>query len=335
MLQYVLLLTLLNGTHHFAQQTVQVDLQFNGIQTQQVSSLRWQLTWENQQVISDAILTLKQNTAHVKFELPKVRARTVLQWQYQWFVDGKVVQQDRVKLFVYPRDTLHQDFGRFKAMSLVLISGQDGLGKLLTAEGVASRTCSSFNQVGLKRPDYLLVDSQYVSHSAFALTPRIEQLVRSGTQVVIFANDKLRTMTNLPVALQTLKPTQPLEWTKHHPLLHELYLDDWLVESQKATVLQLDVEQPVQELVWLKAPEESQRLDSLVTIEQMGKGRIIYWQLPMGDWQTDPRAQQVLVNCLGYLASPITPTPSRKIRNQNRPQTIKSAIPTIHYNASN
>ena len=44
-------------------------------------------------------------------------------------------------------------------------------------------------------------------------------------------------------------------------------------------------------------------VDAVVAVQQVGQGQLVYWQLPMKDIASDPRAQIAIRNTLLYLAA--------------------------------
>ena len=38
--------------------------------------------------------------------------------------------------------------------------------------------------------------------------------------------------------------------------------------------------------------------------QTVGNGRLVLWQLPLGDWRSDPRSRRLLANAVDYLLTP-------------------------------
>jgi hypothetical protein len=67
------------------------------------------------------------------------------------------------------------------------------------------------------------------------------------------------------------------------------------------------------------AGEMGPRYGSVVT-RTLGEGRLIFWQLPLGDWTAAPRRQQLLLNAVDYMLTEPAPTPPPAERKQHRGQ---------------
>jgi hypothetical protein len=70
-------------------------------------------------------------------------------------------------------------------------------------------------------------------------------------------------------------------------------------------------------------------IDAMIAVKSVGSGRIVFCQLPMGDWTSDPRSQLFLYNALNYLSTRPEPTPRPSERPTTRP-AAPVAVPTIN-----
>jgi hypothetical protein len=220
---------------------------------------------------------------------------------------------------------------RLRGTKLYVIDRPDGLPALLAAAKIDATRVAATEDLQSPKADLVLVAANRLDDSPFAQAPLLSQ-AQAGAQVMIFRQTKPKSLLGYPLARRTLPPQ--LTWRQDHPLLQCLDADDlasWFVdESNELNAIRLPADEPVLELAaWPRetAGTDPVPIDALALVKAVGKGRIVLWQIPLGDWKSDPRSQMVLQNALNYMLTPPEPTPRPSERATTAPTSVVSPFP--------
>ncbi|MCG8508321.1 MAG: hypothetical protein MI741_03750, partial [Rhodospirillales bacterium] len=134
----------------------------------------------------------------------------------------------------------------------------------------------------------------------------------AGATVIVFRHRDRKTLLGQPV--DTRRINQRLKCRADHSLRHKLSDEDLQslmdVDAEWIRFTQIDKVTPVVFEPLPKDPTGS--VDALLAIYRMGKGRFVLCQLPLQDWQTDPRTRQIFRNALELAMIPIANEPKQK-----------------------
>jgi len=285
--------------------------------------------------ISDGQLHLPggQGESSITIKLPPVRARLEMNWKYSLFQTdgGKELGSGQCAVHVFPPLSLAQMASRLRGTKLYVIDRPDGLPALLAAAKIDATRVAATEDLQSPKADLVLVAANRLDDSPFAQAPLLSQ-AQAGAQVMIFRQTKPKSLLGYPLARRTLPPQ--LTWRQDHPLLQCLDADDlasWFVdESNELNAIRLPADEPVLELAaWPRetAGTDPVPIDALALVKAVGKGRIVLWQIPLGDWKSDPRSQIVLQNALNYMLTPPEPTPRPSERATTAPTSVVSPFP--------
>ena len=329
MIQCLLLITLLNQGNYFSETIAQIPLVCQTTPGAQNGQLHWQLTW-NDRILKQDVQALNTTKATIPVQLPNVRQRTRLQWHYQLKTGDQILANGDCPLTVFPASPFAKPVDRFKDMRLTVITDEHALPAILKRGGLVVRHIRELNELGLQRPDFLIIDKPLPSTTFNRPSAKLQQMTRAGTQIVLFNEP----VTTLPIQ-KFPHSQQAWYWQANHMLLAGLETEDWKInpshDAQSWVCINQDRDAALLEIAGFTPESKLATMPLLVGVQTLDQGRIVYWQLPFGAWDNDPRAQQALLNCLDYLSTPVAPTPSRQWRQDHQIQssTKPQPIPTI------
>jgi hypothetical protein len=277
--------------------------------------------------------------ATVKFTPPTVRVRSTMRWAYRLSdpATGRELESGDVPLHVFPDDILGDVAGRVRDKRVVVLAGADeGLSARLRAAKVPHTRVDDSSALALDRPDIVLVGRDALGPAPFEQSPLLA-LARSGASVMLFRQSRPERVAGYPLAPRAAP--RSLNWRERHPLFAVASpgpLDDLLRDGAEVTAVRLPPDEPALELAWwpreagsdVAAGAEPAAIDALVVTKSVGKGRLVLCQLPLGDWDDDPRAQLLLAGGLDYLLTRPEPTPPPSRRRERLP-AAPATVPTI------
>ena len=276
-----------------------------------------------------------------KIRCPDVRARTTLQlrWQIEPREGGEQLGRGDLQIYAYPPDLTAGWDKLLQGRHVVVIDKRDGLPAILSSAKVEHTRLEGVARLALERPGVILIGPEALDASPFDQAPLIE-LARAGASVMAFRQTGMRVLAGYPLSTRAAPPA--IEWERRHPLLarfEEADLASWLESWRRegsgnlTGVMELPADEPAMAVAaWDGVPRAAGDppgpVTALLMTRTIGKGRLVLCQMPLGDWRTDPRAQQFLSNALDYLVSPPEPTPrpSERRRPDERPT---APVPTI------
>jgi len=267
---------------------------------------------------------------------PTVRVRTALTWTYRLIShdEKKELERGEQTINLFPQDlgltrVLKQQ--RRAAGELVVVEQQDSLSKRLEHSNALLTRVGDANKLQLLRPRIVLVGPDALLASGFDQAPLLG-LANYGASVMIFQQTRCGRLIGYGLAQREL-PAK-LEWRADHPLLRGLTaadLDSWFTDGAAPWAVQLPADEPALEIGYWPSEIpglEASPIDALLLTKTVGKGRLVFCQLPLGPWDQDPRSQILLTSALDYLQTRPEPTPPPSQRPLVAP-VAPTSIPII------
>lgn len=293
----------------------------------------WELRYDGARLASGKAALDPQNETSVRMTPPSTRVRITLRWTYRLIArdSGRQIEQGDVPLHVFPDDLMAGASRRFEHKRLVVWDRANGLPRILDRARARYARVDAADELQSANADVLLVGPGVVGDSPFAQSPLLA-LARAGTSVMAFR--QVATPTVFGYALAERDVPRALDWRADHPLLNGFDPDDlqsWLNGARELSVVRLPADEPALEIGYYPrevAGDQPAPIEAVMLTKSIGAGRFVLCQLPLGDWEGDPRSQLLLRNAIDYLLSPPQPTPRPSARPTTRPVTPQ-AVPTI------
>ena len=334
----LIVLVLSNAGYWFGGREGSVRVEFAAREGVAAADLAWELHLSGARLDSGR-LALKPGgeSPTLKFTPPRVRVPSTMRWSYRLSdrATGKELEKGDVPLHVFPDDVLGGVAGRVRGKRIVVVSGADeGLSARLRAAEVPHASVVGPSALALDRPDVVLVGRDALGDTPFDQSPLIA-LARSGASVMLFRQSRPTKLAGYRLAKRAAP--RSLRWRERHPIFAGVAqegLDDLLRDGAEVQAVQLPADEAALELAWwpreVAAAEDGEPapIDALVVTKAVGTGRLVLCQLPLGDWDDDPRAQLVLAGALEYLLTRPEPTPPPSQRDDAEPAE-PAAVPTI------
>ncbi len=274
------------------------------------ASLVWTLSIASVELGHGSVEILAgQRPTEFKITCPHVRVRTTLELRYRLVtVDGRQeLTTGTVVVQAFPADLTNGWSARLAGKNLVVVDAPTGLPTLFVAAGVPFSRVDDVSELQSQSPDVVLVGRDRLSASPL-LNCALVALAKRGTGVLVLEQS---TPDRLTQAILRPKPERPT-WRADHPILDHLSADDLAslasdLPDNIIAIQSLPARQIEQIAGW---PASSPRTDdsasgnSFFADQRTGRGRIVFCQLRLGGWKTDPRAQILMGNALDFLSAP-------------------------------
>lgn len=242
----------------------------------------------------------------LRLSVPEVRTRTTLALHLRRVAGEALLDRRSLPVHVFADDLLAPLAGRFKASSLLVWDEPAGLPALLEEAQVPHRAISGPEGLRFSRAKIVVAGAGQLHDHPHAQTA-IENLARAGASVLLLRQDAPATLMGHP--LVGPPADAGLTWQKDHPLLIDLSAKDLTTltaDADSLLALRVPATAPLSPVAaWLEdAALPAPHRHVLITEQPVGAGRVLFIQLPLGDWQRDPRHQLLLRNALLYLHEP-------------------------------
>lgn len=270
-------------------------------------------------------------TTKISITPPKVRVPTTMRWICRVMPreGGDPLVRQEVQIHVYPDSLLSPVGNRLTDKRLIVWDRKGTLSSLLREAHIDHEAIGEPAALQFRQPDLIVVAPDELGDEAFDQTA-LMQHARSGASVVLFEQRRPDALAGYTLGRRP--PPSKLEWRVDHPLLANFELADlqsWLdCTGEDLRSVQLPADESALEIAWWPREipgEESAPIDALVVTRTTGKGRIVLCQIPLGDWSSDPRSQQLLANVLDYGITRPQPTPPPGERPSTRPARTQPA----------
>jgi len=135
---------------------------------------------------------------------------------------------------------------------------------------------------------------------------------------MVFAQQRRTKLAGFDLTRRAAPPQ--LTWRAEHPLLARFRAEDlrtWTArgtDADSSTWRAVSVPADAPALAVAHWPFEVETgkpapRDAAIVSQTVREGRIVLWQIPLGDWRSDPRSQALLAGALDYLPTAPQPTP--------------------------
>ena len=269
-------------------------------------------------------LAAERRPAAFRVVVPRVRTHTAMRLVYRAEQEGKTkpIAEGSVAVDVYPDDLLAGVAKRLTSKYLFVWEQPDALAKhlfvwdrpealpaLLKQAKIEATLIHGVEGLSFASPNILIVGSDRLGTDS-ADQQKLLDLAGAGAGVLVFNQTRPSTLAGYRLVRRA--PPAKLDWQRDHPLTAPLRWFDRSHHAGDVWAIRLPADEPALEIAaWPRevAGKEPAPIDALVVSKNVGKGRIVLCQIPLGAWQSDPRSQLFLADALDYLASPVVPTP--------------------------
>lgn len=300
------------------------------------ADVAWELNFGGVRISAGKLAINPTGDTSISLAPPRVRARIALHWSYRLLdrATGAKIDQGELIIHVFPDDLMAGANRRIGRSRLIVWDQPTALPQLLENAKVPFTRVASADRFQAVDADIVFVGQNAIGDGPFAQTP-LAGLIKAGKSVMIFHQDGPATL--MGYHLGTRDVPQELQWRADHPLLNHLQPDDlqsWLIDQASLAIVRLPANEPALEIGFYPrevAGRQPTPIDAVLVTKTCNSGRVVLCQLPLGDWETDPRSQIVLRNAIDYLLSPPQPTPRPSERPTNQPslrQTV-SRVPVL------
>jgi hypothetical protein len=275
----------------------------------------WQLMFGAAEIAHGATDIAAGANVTIKVTPPKVRTRSNCRLVYT-FTDaaGKLLESGEAPVSLFP-DDLFAGMPRMMQGQRVAVWGEgvDPLAAFLDRAAVPHELGTG-SVLGFERPQVLLVGPGALDGVGALARPPLVELARRGASVIVFRQSSDEQLAGYSLVRRTV-PAE-MGWRVEHPLLSSLQSSDWATlvpPASEQVAVRLPLGEPALEVTYWPAEvgkKVAAPVDALVVTRTIGKGRIVFCQLPLpGDWETDPRSQTFMRAALEYACTPPGPTP--------------------------
>lgn len=293
------------------------------------AELSWQLLLDGAVLEKGAIAVPAPagGEATLRLTPPRTRARVTMRWVYEVRARGEVLGRGEAPIRVFPEDVGTGLAGRVGEKRLLVWERPGGaLGKWLEREQVPFTAVDSSAQLATSDPQVVLVGPDVIDDSPFTQAP-LAALAESGASVMVFRQAEPQRL--MGYALGTPRAPAHLVWRAGHPLLADLTpedLDSWWPAGADVRVVELPADEAALEIGYYArevAGTAPAPIDAVLVTRSVGKGRLVWCQIPLGAWGSDPRSRIMLSNAIDYLLTRPQPTPRPSQRPTTRPVEVQ------------
>ncbi len=309
----LLVVTLLWQGHWFGGEAGTITFKWTDADKVPDAVVTWEVLYEKAS-LGKGRLVLKavDKGGTLSLTLPEVRVKTEARFVYKVMSsDGKEdLGGGERAIVLYPKAPLAPWVETLGTKSLVVWDEDGGLPVVLKSAGMPHTQIKGGGGLQMVSADIILVGEDRIDASVFSQAELLEQ-AKAGSSVVVFSQKAPARLMESSVIQKHL--AEKLEWRYEHQLLGQLSKGDvgsMLVDRKEQVLgaIRLDAGGPGVAVAYWPGDNGSERaseVDALIAVKPLGKGRVIYWQLPLGGWAGDPRSQMVLAGALDFLLKPV------------------------------
>lgn len=287
----------------------------------------------------------------VRITCPDVRVRAVLQWNWRLLrkQDGQEIDKGAEKIVAYPADLTAGWVDLLRGKRIVVVDKATGIPAILEHAKIKHLRLDDASKLQMAVADIVLIGPDILGEHLFEQNP-LQGLLGAGVAVAVFRQTHCEHVLGLPV-VHRLRPDK-FVWPTEDSLFRGLNEEDiqswersWVLgELKELHALRLPSPEISTGLVIWPARFQDETpavanlppaaVDSLLVSRSGGKGgpgRLVLCQMPLGDWQSDPRSQIFLGNVLDVLISPpfprVIPAPQSPTPAPVRPRSTITISP--------
>ncbi len=332
----LLILMLSNQGYWFGGQESTVSIRWAAKGQFPDTVMAWNLMFGDVRVAGERI-TIKsgEKPSIITITPPPVRIRTSLRLVYrlETKTGGKILAEGVEGIYVFPNNILNGLARRLGNKKIMVLDNTNQLPDFLDKVKISFSRISKLSQLQFARSDMFLIGMDQIDEPIFNQELLVEQ-TRSGSSIFIFQQTRSKVLLEYPLFRRKI-PLR-LEWRMEHPLFNQFQLKDmqsWLQGPEdELWALELPPDEPVLEIAWWPREIPGKTLiftDALLAVKSIDQGRIVFCQIPLGNWRNDPRTQLFLANTFDYLMTRPEPTlrPSqRQIEKDKKVKTFSNVI---------
>lgn len=325
----MVILVLTHGGYFLSATDATISVQWSARVDMPPAVVLWDLKYGPVTAASGRVdLADKDAVATVKLKVPEVRTVTDLRWTYRIVKreGGDELARGESVVHVYPAHLLEDFSKRYSGRSLVLLDNSTPLLDAIGDAGLHPTVMKGASQLPLSRPEVLIIGPDAIGPLPFD-SPQVEALATAGTQILIFRQTRCECVGSY--ALADRPTADAVTWDLNHPLLagfDRSLLTAWLGSTGSVSrIVRLPPDEAAVDVAGFTpetAAREPSPIDAVIVTRTLGAGRIVYVQLPVGEWKTDPRSLILLNNALNYLLTRPEPTPPPNRRVTTRPAQV-------------
>jgi hypothetical protein len=292
--------------------------------------LSWQLSYGAVQLASKEVEVMAGEKA-TTITLQMSEARTPVEYTWTYVLKDKqrkVLEQGERTIHLLPAGALGERVKQLKGKSVVVVENRnDDVAQALKDAGLDVVQVTAVGDLQLRRPDVVLVGQDELGEGE-APQGVLLSLAKGGATVVVFSQSRPEKLFGFSLRERRLPGTKEgLTWRCEHAMFEGLdgaALEGWAREAgPEIMAVALPTEAAVLELgCWTRETPGKYPvpIDALAATQTVGNGRIVYWQIPVREWKSDPRAQMLLANVLDYALIRPEPTLPQALREEPRPE---------------
>ncbi|MDH3582934.1 MAG: hypothetical protein OER86_01825, partial [Phycisphaerae bacterium] len=293
--------------HWFGGQAATADLRW-GAKKVPESRLAWTLGYEDLSIASGAVRVggdVRPDT--IRIDLPPVRVRTSARFRYRLLRANaaKSIAEGEASVVLYPKDLLGGLSQRTGNRSIVAWDTGKDLSTVLTAGGIRHNLIQRESELRLASADIVLVATGEIRDKPFSQS-RLTSYAERGSNVLILEQRDVKALAGIPLTTVPAKAT--IVWSKPHPLL--THLRRYVAPKDVMTFRALRISSISAingELLSLARFDRRGESDvsqaALAGVVPTGKGQIVFCQLPLPPFGSDPRSQLFLSDVISYFCA--------------------------------
>jgi hypothetical protein len=315
----LLVIVLSNGGHWFGGTPQTIRIEWNVEKPIANAEFVWSLECEQTALATGRLaMPVDRRPAVLTMAIPKVRVQTpmTLAYHVERKDSPKPLAEGTIAVQLYPEDLLTHTAKRMAGKRLFVWDRSDGLPTLLKRVAIEHTLITRATQLQFASPGILIVGLDQLGSDTFDQSS-LMSFAGAGTSVLVLNQTQPSSLAGYPLARRAA-PSK-LAWQETHSLSRALQRFEPSNTSSELWAIQLPADEPVLEVAWWPRETPSPKpasIDALVATKAVGNGRLVLCQLPLGDWNADPRNHLFLADALDYLASraEATPSPSHRTR---------------------
>ena len=265
---------------------------------------------------------------------PEIRARTqmMLVYRLERQSDGKILTTGKSIIHLFPDDIFKELPGRLTKVKITVLDKTGELRKFLEEKNIQFKFATRVSDLELSQSDLVLVAKDEIEKSSFSSNVLVD-LADRGSGVLIFRQIRCKTLAGYPIKPRDVP--RRFESKTDHPLLAKYEPEDLasLFSENRGSqwAINLPADEAALEIVWwprVSPGTEPVPIDALLVSRRTGEGQLVFCQLPLGDWQCDPRSQLFLAGALDYLLLRPEPTqrPSERVKTKEKTNRTQKTL---------
>jgi hypothetical protein len=328
----LLLIVLSNQGYWFGGQPERVEIQWVIKEPLPDAVFCWNLMSGPVRVAEDKLVIRSgERPSILTIQTPEVRARTrmTLVYRLERQNDGRILTSGKSTIHLFPNDIFKELPSRLVKMKIMVLDKTGELKKFLEEKKIQFKPVLRISDLELSRSDLVLIAKDEIEKPSSFASNVLVDLAEQGSGVLIFRQTRCETLAGYPIIRRDIP--RRFDWKADHPLLARFEPEDltsWFYGNDGVQwAISLPADEAALEIVWwprILPGTGPVPIDALVVSRCSDEGQLVLCQLPLGDWQSDPRSQLFLAGALDYLLLKPEPTPRPNDRVKTKEKTNKT-----------